>query len=139
MFEDIIQQQETLFNESLDIEKFLSKVQGYSTLDEAFSDLSEEYLQFYFENSNVLEKSLINLNLLEAGLNGPESPSYVGWSPEAEKTEIIYKTVKYKGILLTLEYNPELKTWFPQVRFRSVTKALNHAKALAELGNISLK
>jgi len=139
MFKDIIQQEEQLFNESITLEIFLDSVSSYSTLDEAFVHLPDTFIQFYLENENLLNKSLISLQLLEAGARGPESPSYTGWSPDAQNDDIVYKTIKYKGILLTLEYNPELKSWFPQVRFRSITKALRHAKALAEIGDIDLK
>ena len=129
-FNKIILEQEEQYNESLDIEKFLAKVSKYDSLDDALLSLPDSYIEFYFKNSKLLNKSLKNMGLVESIT--PENPGYVGWSPTPQGTETTYKNIKYKGNIITLEYNPELRTWFPQVRFRSVTQALKYAKSLVD-------
>ncbi len=122
MFRNII---ETHINEEkITISSFLTKIAQYSTLDQALVELPEEYLEFYFNNEKLLQKSLKKLHLTEASR---EDPGYLGWAPPEEK---IHKNIKYKGNIITLEWDSELKTWFPQVRFRGITESVKYAKKL---------
>lgn len=135
MFKDTLLEQEQIIietkNNNISLDSFLLDVSSYNTLDEALEELDDIYLEFYSNNQNQLDKALKKMNMLEteAGLGeGAESPGELGWSPDADN--IRYKTIKYKGELITLVWDPVLRTWFPTIRFRSVVAALKYGKSL---------
>ncbi len=130
MFKDTLLQEEQSIIErkkhKITLETFLLDVSNYSTLDDAFEELPEEYAEFYINNSTKLNKALKNMHMLESA----ESPGETGWSPSVDTMK--YKTIKYKGSLITLEWNPELRTWLPTIRMRSIVGALKYAKSLVD-------
>lgn len=117
MFKDIIK--DTIIQEEITLDSFLLAVDEYLTFDDALVDLDESYFQFYIDNEDILNKSL---KLSEADLT-------IGMSPTEE---VRYKTVKYKGNFITLVYDPDLHSWFPTIRFRSIIPALKYGKSLAD-------
>lgn len=122
MFKNIIQKSVEITDITLD--EFLLTISEYESFDQALSELDESYLQFYIDNQNILDKSIYNQSLFES-----EETNYSGWSaPEGQR----FKTIKYKGEYITLEYEPELESWFPSVRFRSIVSAMKYGKALAD-------
>jgi hypothetical protein len=114
-----------LEKEKLSIEQFLKDVNAYNSLDLALSELPSEYLEFYLKHEKILNKSLAKTGLLESA----ENPGYLGWSPSLEKK---IKTVKYKGQILHLIYDPETSTWQAIPGFRSVVQALKYGKQLID-------
>lgn len=136
MFKDTLLQEEQYNIEQklndISMDSFLLDVTSYSSLDEAFENLSDAHLNFYTDNQDIIEKALYNMNfdIVESS----EDPGYTGWSPDTD--EVKYKTIKYKGNIITLVWEPELRTWFPTVRFRSIVQALKHGKSQIDDLNI---
>ena len=126
-FKDTVITEEQNEAKKITIDSFLLKVNEFSSIDDALSSLPDEYLEFYAKNEKKLQKSLENLNLAEEWT--PETPGYVGFSKVEEKK---VKTIKYKGGLLHLVWDPEIGTWMPFLGFRSVVQALKYAKKLAD-------
>ncbi len=126
MFRDVI----TKFEDKVDIsaisiDSFIDEVILYNTIDEALYDLDEAYMEFYMNNQDIIERTASFKEFI--GMNeSAESPGTSSWAPDFEKT--VYKNIKYKGHILTLEYNHDLQTWFPSIRFRSVVKSLKYIK-----------
>ena len=110
---------------NITLDTFLTKVSDYSTVDDALTDLPAEYLEFYADNEKSLQKTLKKLGLVEAYT--PEAPGYAGWAKDEKKR---IKSIKYKGNLIHLIWDPEIGTWMPFIGFRSVTSALKYAKTL---------
>ncbi len=128
MFRDIIDV-DIEINEKITIDSFVSDIEDLGSLDVVLDSLDDESLQFYSDNEKQIDKLLKRRNLSE-NWNSPEDSGYAGWSP-SDKRKV--KTIKYKGDIISLEWDPELATWQPSVRFRSVTKALKYGKILAGL------
>jgi len=129
-FKDTIITEEVNEAKNISIDTFLSKVDEYSSVDVALAELPAEYLEFYAKNEKKLLKALKKLGLAESNeAYSPETPGYLGWSKDDEKK---IKTIKYKGNLIHLIWDPEVGTWMPFIGFRSVTGALKYAKTLVE-------
>ena len=131
-FKDTIITEEVNEAKNISIDTFLSKVDEYSSVDVALAELPAEYLEFYAKNEKKLLKALKKLGLAESmdeDYTSPGSPGYLGWSKDDERK---IKTIKYKGNLLHLIWDPEVGTWMPFIGFRSVTGALKYAKTLVE-------
>ena len=107
------------------IDSFLKKIAEYSTLDQAFTDLPSEYIEFYAKNEKKLQKALDNLF---EGYN-PEAQGYLGMAATQEKT---IKKIKYKGEIFTLVFDPEIGSWQAIPAFRSITQALRYGKSLVD-------
>ncbi len=127
-FSEIILEQEIEENKKITPEMFVLKASEYHSLDLALEELSDDYIQYYFDNQRLVDKALRSQGLIEAA--GAEDPGYLGWQPSKTKKT---KKIKYKGEIIQLEYNPENGTWVPNVAFRSVTNALKFGKLLADM------
>ncbi len=130
MFVDIIVESELEERTKITPELFIMKASAYHNLDLALGELPEEYIQYYFDNERLVNKSLKKQGLLEA--EGAEDQGYIGWQAPVKKK---VKKIKYKGDVIQLEYDPDNGTWIPNVSFRSVTAALRYGKFLADLNN----
>ena len=99
---------------------FINQVKKYLSIDNALKYLQDEYIEWYLLNINnkKLQKELKSSNLQEEELT-------TGYAPEPYK---IRKNIKYKGQYITVSYDPELGTWFPTIRFRSIVSALKYIK-----------
>ena len=131
-FKNTIITEEVNEAQNISVDTFLSKVDEYSSVDVALAELPAEYLEFYAKNEKKLQKALKKLGLAESmneDYASPGSPGYLGWSKDDEKK---IKTIKYKGNLLHLIWDPKIGTWMPFIGFRSVTGALKYAKTLVE-------
>lgn len=129
MFKDALQNE--LFQEKqnhiLTIDEFVEAVLEYDTLDLALVNLDESYFQFYVDNQKIVDKTLRKVGLNES--EPDDDKSTLGWS---RPDKIVYKTIKYKGEYITLVFDPELGSWFPTIRFRSIIKAMKYGKELAD-------
>jgi hypothetical protein len=132
MFIDILNE-DIKKKDIITIDSFVSNVDKIGNLDDALDLLNDEHLQFYSDNERQINKVLRKRNLLE-DWGSPEGPGYTGWARSPEKK---IKTIKYKGEIISLEWDPELATWMPVIRFRSVTQALKFGKTLAEMARNS--
>ncbi len=112
---------ETIHETKITIISFLDAIKDYNTLEE-FLSTHDEYIQFYSDNERDLNITLKKLNITEA-------EETLGWSGGGDKI----KTIRYKGEFINLEYNHNLNSWLPTVRYRSVINALKQGKALFEL------
>lgn len=110
---------ESVSEQELSLETFLEEVSCYTCLDEALYYSDNSYFQFYLENEDIISRNLVET----------EQPGYTGWSPS---NKLAIKTIKYKGHILALEFDPELGTWQPTVRFRSVVNALKYGKTVID-------
>ena len=102
--------------------EFITAVKSYSNIDDAMSHLSDEFIEFYLlnVNSTKLTKELKKLNIVES------IEHTLGYAPADDK---IIKSIKYRGQFITLEYDRDLGSWFPAIRFRSIITALKYIKA----------
>ena len=110
------------------LDSFIDIIYTYGTLDQAILDLDDDMLQFYSDNFKVIDKLLIKHKLVE-DYASPETPGYLGWA-RAKDDKI--KNIKYKGNIISLQWDTELATWQPTVRFRSVTESLKYGKMLVD-------
>ncbi len=128
MFKDIIEESIEINEAKITVDSFVTSVENMGGLDQALEGLDDDEIQFYADNQRVIDRILTKRGLTE-GLH-PESPGYLGWSrPSKLKT----KNIKHKGNIISLQFDPELGTWQPTMRFRSVTSALKFGKVLAEM------
>jgi len=107
--------------ENITKDDFIQKIKSYSTIDDALLGLPDEYIEYYMINMNSLNKELKKLKKL----NLQEEEKTLGYAPAPKK---IIKQIKYKGQYITVEYDPELQSWFPAIRFRSIMTALKYIK-----------
>ncbi len=121
MFKDIIQEKKDIIT----IDSFISAITQYKSLDQALTELPETYINYYVQNQKSIDKALKNLDLSESA----ESPGYAGWS---RTDDIVHKTIKYKGELLILTYDPSIGSWSAIPQFRSVVQALKYGKQLID-------
>ena len=118
--------------ENVTYKDFITKVKGYSSIDDALLHLSDEYTEWYLLNINnkILNKELKKLKLEETEKTKEteltEDDLTLGYAPQPKK---ITKNIKYKGQYITVSYDPDLGTWFPTIRFRSISTALKYIKA----------
>jgi len=112
--------QSIILAENVTLDNFIKNVQNYSTLDDALANMEDDYIEWYLLNMNnkKLKQNLKKLKLYEDDVT-------LGYAPEPKK---IKKNIKYKGQFITVEYDPELATWFPMIRFRSIVSALKYIK-----------
>ena len=130
MFRDIIEKGIEIDEAKITMDSFVISVENMGGLDQALEGLDDDEIQFYSDNQRAIDRVLSKRGLLEAEGLHPESPGYLGWSrPSKLKT----KNVKYKGNIISLQFDPDLGTWQPTMRFRSVTQALKYGKMLAGL------
>ncbi len=137
----IPQKEDLILAEGVSMQSFINSVKKYNTIDDALIHLSDENIEFYLLNINSRElnnllkknkiKSLQETCLQETCLQ--ESGITLGMAPHlpaspSEPKQTIFKNLKYKGQYITLEYNPELQSWFPTLRFRSIITALKYIK-----------
>lgn len=121
-----IQTQEIILAEGVTSKSFINAVKQYKSIDDALLHLSDENVEFYLLNINSKEiNNLLKKNKIQ-GLQ--ETEITLGMAPGSDKQQNIYKNLKYKGQYITLEYNPELQSWFPTLRFRSIITALKYIK-----------
>ncbi len=136
MFKDIIEESLKELEESkITVDSFVQSVENMGGLDQALEGLDDDELQFYSDNQRGLDRILQKRGLMEmeeAFITSPEARGYVGWS---RPLELKVKSINYKGDIISLEFDPDLGTWQPSMRFRSVTKALKYGKMLAALGS----
>ena len=126
MFLEALQEninQNELNEKKVTISKFLKEIDAFDSLDDFLSNQPDNYLQFYLDNAKTLDKTLSKMNIKEATTLGMST---------GDSEEVTYKSIKYKGNFITLEYSPELGSWLPTVRFRSVVQALRYAKGVAD-------
>ena len=136
-FKDIIEESLKELEESkITVDSFVLSVENMGGLDQALEELDDDELQFYSDNQKQIDRLLQKRGLMEVievmeAIASPENRGYLGW---ARPLELKTKNIKYKGDIISLEFDPDLGTWQPTMRFRSVTKALKYGKMLAELG-----
>ena len=106
--------------EKVTLDDFVTKVKSYNSIDDALKSLSDEYTEFYLLNMNNKKLKKLLKNKLQE-----DWEETLGYAPEPKK---IRKNLKYKGQYITVEYDPELQTWFPMLRFRSIVTALKYIK-----------
>lgn len=115
--------------ENVTLSKFIKNVSSYSSLDDALAHLDDEYTEWYLLNINSkkLNSELKKINLVENlhNLYNLDDNKTLGFST---KEKPLIKQIKYKGQYITVEYNRELGSWFPAIRFRSITTALKYIK-----------
>ena len=112
--------------EKITMDIFLDKVSKFSSLDQALVELDQAYLEFYMNNQKKADKSLKSLNIHEATA---ETPGYAGFAaPQAT----IYKKIKYRGEIMVLKYDDELRLWIPLPAFRSIVQAMSYSKNLID-------
>ena len=108
------------------LDSFLEKVSKFPSLDKALTELDSKYLEFYMNNQKQADKSLKKLNIHE---NTAETPGYSGFAaPQAT----IYKKIKYRGEIMVIKYDNELRLWIPLPAFRSIVQAMAYSKNLID-------
>ena len=127
-FRDKIKEEEL---KTLSIDIFLENIGKFGSLDEALENLNERYLQFYSSNIKLLEKAIDSLFIQESFYT-PERSGDTSWSKGEERK---VKTIKYKGDLIHLIWEPDTGTWVAEVGFRSVISALKYGKVLQALAD----
>ena len=110
--------------ENVSEKDFIKSVTSYSSIDDALMHLEDEYIEWYMLhiNSPSLNNALKKLNI--QGLQ--ETDITLGYAPAEDR---IIKNIKYKGQFITVEYDRELGSWFPAIRFRSIISALKYIKS----------
>ena len=111
----------------LDYETFLHSISAYRSLDEALTELGDEYALFYLQNEKRILASLDNLNI-------PEyiTESEIGDVQWADKNEVIIKKIKYKGEIIILMFDPKMSAWVTIPAFRNVVNALKYGRSLID-------
>lgn len=109
--------------ENVSEKEFIKAINSYSSIDDALTKLSDEYIEWYMLNINskTLIKKLKKLNI--QGIT--EEEITLGFGTADKK---ITKSIKYKGQFITVEYDRDLGSWFPAIRFRSIISALKYIK-----------
>ncbi len=127
MFRAILEETTTI-HENITIDSFVNHVVKIGSLEDALSQLDDENIQFYSDNERIINKTLKKHGINETW-NSSEAPGYAGWSGAKD---FKFKNIKYKGEIITLEWDPELSTWQPTIRMRSVIHALKYGKKLVD-------
>jgi hypothetical protein len=126
--EESIEHDALLNEKKITMDSFVLDVKALGGIENAILVLDDDHLQFYSDNERAIDKLLRKYHLDES-YNNIDDIDYLGWS---KTSELKFKTIKYKGYLITLEWDPELATWQPTVRMRSVTNALRYGKELVD-------
>ena len=124
---DVINIQEKSISEK----DFLNGINSYTSINAALANLPEEYTEYYLLNINSksLNKQLKDLHIqgiheTNESILGTADRT-LGFAPTKDR---IIKNIKYKGQYITVEYDRELGSWFPAIRFRSIISALKFIK-----------
>ena len=112
----------SIVENKINMKEFINAVRSYSNIDDALGSLDPEYIEYYMININSkkLLKELQKIKLVET-----DAEKTLGYAPAEDK---IIKTIKYRGQFITLEYDRDLGSWFPAIRFRSIISALKYIK-----------
>ncbi len=128
-FKDYCKLQNISIAEGVTEKDFITAVKSYSSIDDAMLGLDDKFIEWYLlnVNSKSLNRALrkLKINLHETS-NILEDDITLGYAPSNDK---ITKNIKYKGQYITLEYDRELGSWFPAIRFRSIITALKYIKS----------
>jgi len=109
-------------------DSFLIKVGEYSTFEDALVNLPDEYLEFYLKNEKKLKRPLSRIINMDENWSA-EGPGDVAQSKDSTKK---VKTIKYRGQLFHLVWDPEIGSWSVIPGFRSITQALRYGKELVD-------
>ena len=117
---------EALQESQISLNQFIQAVNSYSNIDNALENLPDEYIEFYLNNMNnkSLNKKLKQMNLIEEYEEYDTRTTAV--SPEINR----FKKIHYKGEYIILKYDPRWG-WVPAMSFRSITKATQYIRKLA--------
>jgi len=126
MFRDKIKQIQLDESQKLTVDGFINKAEKYKSLDDALEKLPDEYISFYLDNVNQIEKLMETYTGFDVDIlaEGPEELGALG--TRREPGEVIYKKIKYKGEIIVLVYQFDVWTVYPA--FRSITKAIKYGR-----------
>ena len=110
----------------ISIEDIVLRIEHEGSITAALVDLSDDYIQFYFDNQKKIDKLLKKQGITE----GAEDLGYLGTAPDFEKA--ITKKIRYKGEIVLLIYHPDRGVWEPQISFRSVSDGMKYARKLID-------
>ena len=113
----------------LEYETFIQDVSLYRSLDEALTELGEEYASFYLQNEKRILTSLNMLNIPKSITESAETGD-VQWG--GNKDEVIIKKIKYKGEIIILMFDPKMAAWVTIPAFRNVVNALKYGRSLID-------
>lgn len=111
--------------EGVSEQSFLQAINSYSSIEDAMVNLKDEFIEWYLLNLNSksLKHKLKKLHI--DGISEAEIERTLGFAPAADK---VVKNIKYKGQFITIEYDRDLGSWFPAIRFRSIISAMKYIK-----------
>jgi len=117
---------EALQESQISLNQFIQAVNSYSNIDNALENLPDEYIEFYLNNMNnkSLNKKLKQMNLIEDFEVYDTRTTTV--APETNR----FKKIHYKGEYIILKYDTRWG-WVPAMSFRSITKATQYIRKLA--------
>ena len=120
--------QEPILAEGIKEIDFINAINSYTSIDDALLRLDDEYIEWYMMNMNSkkVKNLLKRLNISGLHEDTQNTQTTLGYAPSADR---ITKSIKYKGQFITVEYDRELGSWFPAIRFRSIISALKYIKA----------